>query len=98
MLRQLREGRGRSLRAAAAALEVAPSHLSRLERGERSASHELTHRMAAYYGVSQEIVGLADGRVPEDVIAILQARPELLDEIRALTLETPSPGPNDGPP
>ena len=65
--------RARSLRAAAADLEVAPSHLSRLERGERSPSQDLTHRMAAYYGVAQEVVGLADGRVPDDVIAILQA-------------------------
>ena len=54
--------------------------------------------MAAYYGVAQEVVGLADGRVPDDVIAILQARPELLDEIRALYLKTPPSDPSDGQP
>lgn len=93
LLRQLREQRGRSLRAAANDLNVAPSHLSRLERGEKSGGEGLLRRMAKYYGVEEDLVALAEGRVPEDVLAILQARPDLLDLIRE---KAAKPSPTDG--
>ncbi len=82
LLRQLREDSGQSLRKAAAELGVAPSHLSRLERGEKSPSEALSLRAAGYYGVDTDLVVLAQGNLPKDVLEILSAHPELLDELR----------------
>jgi transcriptional regulator with XRE-family HTH domain len=82
LLRELRSREGKSLRAVADELGVAPSHLSRLERGEKGASDELASRAAEYYGVDPELLGLAEGRVPADVVAILRNHPEVLTELR----------------
>ncbi|MHB1500782.1 MAG: helix-turn-helix domain-containing protein [Candidatus Dormibacteria bacterium] len=82
LLRELRESRGRSLRKVAADLGIAPSHLSRLERGEKSPSTSVARRAAEYYGVSDDLVELAQGRVPADVQAILSLHPELLNLLR----------------
>ena len=82
LLRQLREGRGQTLRSAAGDLGVAPSHLSRWERGEKAPSGDLQQRAADYYGVDADVLGLEAGRVPEDVLDILRAHPELLVELR----------------
>jgi transcriptional regulator with XRE-family HTH domain len=78
----MREERGRSLRATAEDLGVAPSHLSRLERGEKAPSEELIHRAAIYYGIDDDVVALASGRIPQDVLAILLAHPEALADLR----------------
>jgi len=82
LLRKLREQRGESLRAAASELGVAPSHLSRLERGEKSPSEELRRRAAHYYGVSEDSVTLDEGRIPDDIVQILRMHPEILPELR----------------
>jgi len=82
LLRQLREDRGCSLRAAAQDLGVAPSHLSRWERGEKMPSDDLRRRAAAYYGIKDDELALESGRVPEDVLAILKQHPDLLAELR----------------
>jgi transcriptional regulator with XRE-family HTH domain len=82
LLRQLREQRGQSLRVTASELGVAPSHLSRLERGEKSASEELRHRAAAYYGVNEDLIALEEGRVPDDIVQILRRHPEVMEELR----------------
>nr|WP_243861251.1 helix-turn-helix transcriptional regulator [Cellulomonas uda] len=79
-MRRAREARRESLRQAAAQLEVAPSHLSRLERGEKSASKELLWRAARYYDLRPEDVGAQD--VPEDIREILRAHPEIVWELR----------------
>lgn len=44
-LRMMREAHGVSLRFIAAAVDVTPGHLSRVESGERPASDELTQRI-----------------------------------------------------
>ncbi|QHT54644.1 helix-turn-helix transcriptional regulator [Cellulomonas sp. H30R-01] len=82
LLRQLREERGRSLRSAADDLGVAPSHLSRWERGEKAPSGELLKRAAHYYGIDEEVIALDEGRVPDDIVAILRRNPDLLVELR----------------
>ncbi len=82
LLRELRVESGRSLRKAASELGVAPSHLSRLERGEKSPGSDLRRRAANYYGVHSDVLELAEGRVPPDILRILQAHPELLDALR----------------
>ena len=80
LLRRAREERHESLRQAAASLTVAPSHLSRLERGEKGASEELLRRAARYYGLKPSELGASD--IPDDIRRILRERPELVNEIR----------------
>lgn len=82
LLKQLREERGTSLRATAAALGVDAAHLSRLERGEKSASPEMCARVANYYDIESDTVALANGRAPDDIVDILRRRPELLTKLR----------------
>jgi transcriptional regulator with XRE-family HTH domain len=83
LLRDLRRRRGESLRSAARELGVDAAHLSRLERGLKSASDELRDRAADYYAYSPELIDLAQGRLPGDVVEILQEHPALLNELRA---------------
>ncbi|MDF9877683.1 helix-turn-helix domain-containing protein [Cellulosimicrobium cellulans] len=80
LLRRARKERQESLRDAAATIDVAPSHLSRLERGQKRASNELLHRAARHYGLDPGL--LLDPAVPQDVVEILEQHPELVDEIR----------------
>jgi transcriptional regulator with XRE-family HTH domain len=82
LLRDLRQQQGASLREAAHQLGVAPSHLSRLERGHKSPSSALRDRAANYYGIAPDVVALADGVIPEDIKHILMHHPELLTELR----------------
>lgn len=84
ILRSLRREQGRSLRTAAADIGVAPSQLSRLERGQRGLGAEMSEKLSTYYGVPAEIISLAQGDVPADILGILQAHPEALDRLREL--------------
>lgn len=84
LLRELRQAQKRSLRATASELGLAASHLSRLERGERNPSPEMSQRIADYYGVPNEVIELAEGRIPPDVARILSEHPEELDRLRRL--------------
>jgi transcriptional regulator with XRE-family HTH domain len=83
LLRELRQEQGASLRDAARALGVDPSYLSRLERGHKPASSGVLSKASALYNVSEEVLALAEGRVPMDVVEILQAHPELIPELRS---------------
>ena len=83
LLRSLRREQGRTLRSAAADIGVAPSQLSRLERGQRALTEGMPERLATYYGVPAEIIALAQGEVPEDIVRILQEHPEGLDDLRS---------------
>ncbi|MCC4248445.1 MULTISPECIES: helix-turn-helix domain-containing protein [Microbacterium] len=81
VLRDLRRRQGETLRSAAAELGIAPSHLSRLERGERSINDDTLRRLSKHYSVDAEIIELARGNAPADVIQILRDHP---DELRLL--------------
>jgi len=80
LLRELRMQSGTSLRGVASDIGVAPSHLSRLERGEKTGSVEMVTRLATYYGV--EVEQLQAAPLPTDVLRILAEHPELIDELR----------------
>lgn len=82
ILRELREAQGGSLRSAARHLQLAPSYLSRLESGERQVPASLEGKLAHYYGTSVDLICLAEGRVPADIIDILRQHPRELDELR----------------
>lgn len=82
LLRDLRRRQGNTLRSAAADLGMAPSQLSRIERGERSIAQPTALRLSQYYNVPAELVELAQGHAPADVVAILQQHPEEIDRLR----------------
>jgi transcriptional regulator with XRE-family HTH domain len=82
LLRELREEQGASLRDAARALGVDASYLSRLERGQKPVSSGVLSRASTLYNVSEEVLALAEGRVPADVVRILQTHPEVIPELR----------------
>ena len=83
LLRELRHQQGRSLRSAAADIGIAPSQLSRLERGRRGLAVEVSERLSEYYGVSPEIIALAQGEIPLDILRIFQEHPEELERLRS---------------
>ena len=82
LLRDLRESNGTTLRAAAEDLEVNPAYLSRVERGEKPASQAIQNRLAAYYDVEPEVIRMASGQLPADIVRILQDHPDAVDLLR----------------
>lgn len=83
LLRRLRREQGRSLRGVSAEIGLAASQLSRIERGERRPSNEASAKLASYYGVSPEVIELAEGFVPRDIVEILRKNPHEVDRLRA---------------
>lgn len=57
-IRKLREDLGLPLRKVAAALDIDPSTLSKIERGERSANKEMLPVLAKIFGESEDSLGL----------------------------------------
>lgn len=84
LLRELRRREGQSLRSAAAEIGIAPSQLSRMETGQRGVGDDAVSRLSAYYQVPAEIIELARGDAPADVIRILQQHPEEIDRLRKM--------------
>jgi transcriptional regulator with XRE-family HTH domain len=84
LLRELRERQGHTLRSTASELGIAPSQLSRIERGQRPVGEITARRLSAYYAVPAEIINLARGQAPADVISILQEHPEEIDRLREM--------------
>jgi len=82
LLREVRESKGVSLRGAARDLGVDASYLSRVERGDKSASASVLDRAAQYYDLPRERFELANGALPKDIVEILQANPQLVAELR----------------
>jgi transcriptional regulator with XRE-family HTH domain len=82
LLREVRESKGISLRGAARDLGVDASYLSRVERGDQRASGSVLERAANYYELPPEKFELASGQLPSDIVAILRANPELVEELR----------------
>lgn len=82
LLKELREEKGKSLRAVARDIGVDPAHLSRIERGKKTPSLELQEKVAHYYATDLDELSVASGSLPDDVIQMLLEHPEALDEIR----------------
>jgi transcriptional regulator with XRE-family HTH domain len=82
LLRELRETRGTSLRAAARELGVDPSYLSRIERGKKPPSDSVLDRAANYYDIPRASFPSANGDLPADIVAILTEHPELVIKLR----------------
>ncbi len=86
LLRDLRTKQGTSLRSAASDIGIAPSYLSRLERGERPVGGDVAQRLALYYGLGSDDAILTEQGIPSDVVEILKQNPDLLEQIRNLRI------------
>lgn len=75
-LRTQRTARKRSQKALADDLGVSPSHLSRVETGEKPLSAEATDRLAAVWGLDPVTLVLRAGHVPAELLAAITRDPE----------------------
>jgi transcriptional regulator with XRE-family HTH domain len=75
-LRGLRHRKQKSLKAAAPELGVSASYLSKMETGRLVPPPDTVEKIARYYGAPAEGINALAGRLPEDVVRILQGNPD----------------------
>lgn len=76
ILRALRHDSGVSIKRLAPELGVTYSYVSKLEHGTTLPSEELVYKTARYFEMDPNTLLLAAGKVPQDVLRILQEHPE----------------------
>lgn len=76
MFKHLRKEAGMGIKRLAPHLGVTYSYLSKLENGTTLPSEELVYRAARYFSCDPNPLMLAAGKVPRDVLKILQEHPE----------------------
>jgi len=76
MFRRLRKKTGLGIKGLAPHLGVTYSYLSKLENGSTLPSEDLVYRTARYFSCDPNPLMLAAGKVPRDVLKILQENPE----------------------
>jgi HTH-type transcriptional regulator, competence development regulator len=71
-----------SLRKIAAAIDVEPSYLSKIERGEQPPPGEQTIvALAAQLGEDADVLLALAGKVSEDLLAIIRKRPKMFAQL-----------------
>ncbi len=86
-LRQLREERMQedrrfSVRQVASRIEVEPSYLSKVERGETPPpSEEKIKRLAEELGTDPDVLLALAGKVSSDLMAVIRQRPQLFGQL-----------------
>lgn len=75
LLRRLRTGNGIGIKRLAPELGVSYTYLSKLENSGMSPSEDLVGRVAQYFRCDQNELLLSAGRIPPDVLEILQKHP-----------------------
>jgi transcriptional regulator with XRE-family HTH domain len=76
LLRNLRHESGVSIKRLAPELGVTYSYISKLEHGATSPSKEVVYKTAKYFSADPNRLLLAAGRVPPEVLRILQEHPD----------------------
>ena len=76
ILRQLRTAAGVGIKRLGPELGVTYSHLSKLESGDVNPSEKLVGRVAAYFQYDRDRLLLAAGKVPPEILRILQDHPD----------------------
>src|SRR5437867_3664713 len=75
LLRQLRTKTGIGIKRLAPELGVSYSYLSKLENNEIGPSEDLVNRVAKYFEFDQDRLLISAGKVPPEVLEILQEHP-----------------------
>jgi transcriptional regulator with XRE-family HTH domain len=75
-LLELRREAGLSQKRLAPALGVSHTYLSKLESGTAHPSKDLVDRVARYFDYNHDVLLLAADRIPDDIVRILQDRPD----------------------
>ena len=76
LLRTLRHDSGVSIKRLAPELGVTYSYVSKLENGTTLPSEDLVYKAAKYFSMDPNPLLLAAGKVPQDILQILQEHPE----------------------
>ena len=76
ILRELRTDAGVGIKRLAPDLGVSYSYLSKLENNEVGPSEELVGRIADHFNYNRDRLLLAAGKVPPEVLQILQENPD----------------------
>lgn len=76
ILRQLRTDAGVGIKRLAPELGVSYSYVSKLENGEVNPSEALVGRVAAYFQYDRDRLLLSAGKVPPEILRILQDHPD----------------------
>lgn len=92
LLRGIRVSAGEGIKTAAPFLDVDYSYLSKIENGVTVPSRSFLERVADHYGVNVDTLCLAAGRLPPDIEAIIESKPE---EVIRLLRERFGDGPPD---
>ncbi len=80
-LRKLREKQGRGIKQVAPEIGLSYSYLSKLENGLLEPSENTIQRLATFYGEDPEVIGILAGKLPSDVLEILQNDPKAAVQI-----------------
>ena len=76
LLRSMRRESGVSIKRLAPALGVTYSYVSKLEHGATLPSEKLVYKTAKYFSQNPNELLLAAGKIPADILKILQEHPE----------------------
>ena len=76
ILRQLRTATGVGIKRLGPELGVTYTHLSKLENGDVNPSEQLVNRVAAYFNYDRDKLLIAAGKVPSEILRILQDNPD----------------------
>ncbi len=76
ILREERRKKGLTLRRVASDLAVTYGFISRLEANDVGPSEGFVHRVADYFGYDNDLLLLAAGKVPAEILKILREHPE----------------------
>lgn len=76
ILRQLRSKTGVGIKKLAPELGISYTYLSKLENNEINPSEDLVGRVASYFECDRDRLLLSAGRIPPDVLQILQEHPD----------------------
>lgn len=85
-LRLLRQSKGVGLKKLAAAVRIDQAHLSRIESGKSSPSHEVLKKLCRKLNADVESMSVLAGRMPADLISAFSKNPRaMLARMRAIT-------------
>ena len=76
IVRELREKKGLGIKRLAPDIGVSYTYLSKIENHKTKPSEEFIEKIADYFGYEKEELLIIAGRLPKDVIEIIEENPE----------------------